>query len=252
MITNWWVKYEGRKYITTLSETGWRLTDEQDATRKLVDSLSEQILMDELIETTKLQLTNELSAWHPLLYSPFRAPPLQHGSRFGSRFEHALWYGSLQLATSMAEKAFYRFNFLRASKAKFAMVVMPLIAFSVPIKTSKAIHLTQSPFSNENETISSPISYQTSQLLGTAMRQAQIESFIYQSARDPQQRTNIALFTPKAFAHKRPNSGSLQSWQCISNTKTVEFIRSNALTTEARSFAIETFLVNNELPFPAS
>ena len=143
-----WASNEGINYLTALDEIAWRIVEAQHvtATRKLVDSLDEQILLEEMIESTKPLLAKENINLHPLLYTSFRYPPLKYGSRFGNCYERALWYGSLQIDTAMAERAFYQFNFLRASKADFDLVEIPFTAFSTEIKTKKGIKLTESPF----------------------------------------------------------------------------------------------------------
>jgi len=253
MAINLWAQCKGIQQLDLLDGTTWRMVEAQDitATRKLVDSLEEQIVLEELIETSKTALAKEFLDLHPLLYAPFRYPPLKHGSRFGKPTERSLWYGSLELNTAMAELAFYRFNFLRASKAKYHNVEVSLTAFSVQIKTHQGIKLTKPPFSKYAKIISSPISYEASQNLGTAMRKAGVEAFSYQSARVQHRVTNIGLFTPKAFLHREPNSQSFQSWQCIANARLVEFVRSSAMVYESYSFPIDLFLVNATLPFPA-
>lgn len=248
-----WLSCNGIKHITSLSETAWRLVESQDtlATRKLVDSLEEQELLEELIESIKPPLNINFVKLHPLLYTPFRYPPLKYGSRFSSRFENALWYGSLAIDTVLAEKAYYQFNFLRASKADFDIVEVPLTLFSVEIKTERGIRLTGKPFKNYTQSISSPISYEESQALGASMRQAHIEAFNYQSARDVSKGINMGVFSPKAFTNTKPNSQSFQSWQCIASNSLVEFVRSSSLVQESYRFLLDTFLINGDLLFPA-
>jgi hypothetical protein len=248
-----WEQCKGAKHLIAFNINAWRIVEAQHiiSTRKLVDSLLEQHILEELIESTKPPYKED-SKLHYLLYTPFRYPPLKNGSRFGARFEHSFWYGSLELNTAMAETAYYRFHFLRASKAKFGAVVTNHTAFSAHIKTKKGIDLTQSPFSKFTSMISSPVSYQVSQALGTAMRQDNTESFYYQSTRDPNKGNNIALLTPKAFSQKKPISQSFQSWQCIVNKNIADFVRVSSVINETQSFHIELFLCSGELPFPAN
>jgi len=249
-----WTKCDGLNNITPLNETAWRIVEAQDilTTRKLVDSAEEQAILEEMIESTKPSLPKEYFNYHPLLYTPFRLPPLKYGSRFGQKFEQSLWYGSRQLNTAMAEKAFYQFSFLRASKAKYDDVKTLLTAFSVQIKTVKGIKLTEPPFSKYTQTISSPINYKASQTLGRSMREADIQAFNYQSARDPQNGINIALFSPTAFSQKNPDVESFQSWLCITNNETIDFIRSSSMTPESQNFHITHFLIDSLLPFPTN
>lgn len=254
MLLDIWSKCKGQTHIHPLNEKAWRIVETQHvtATRKLVDSLEEQTILEELIDSSKPQLSPLLAEYHPLLATPFRYPPLKYGSRFGNKNEHALWYGSLALPIAMAEKAFYQFNFLRASAANFGVIEVALTAFAVQITTQKGIQLTQTPFTKYAALISSPSVYAPSQKLGNAMRRAGVQAFTYQSARAKQSGTNIALFTPKAFSTKKPLQDSFQSWQCIATKSLIEFIRASAIEVESFSFPLQNFLVNGELAQPTN
>jgi len=253
MSTPIWHTCKGPTHLTLLEETAWRITDSQEAisTRKLVDSLEEQSVLEELIEANKPAIGTTYLTFHRLLYTPFRCPPLKHGSRFGKRTEPSLWYGSLTIKAVMAEKAFYQFNFLRASEAQYDFVQTPLTLFSANVKTASGIKLNEPPFSNYVDIVSSPFSYDESQQLGTDMREANVEAFTYFSARQMGD-INIALFGPNAFSFKNPDKLSFQSWQCIANKERVEFSRSNFLNKETFVFMFDQFVVNDELPFPAT
>jgi hypothetical protein len=248
-----WEQCNGLKNVASLRTTAWRLVEVQEMTaiRKLVDSFEEYELLEKMIDADKPTLRHELQNLHPLLYTPFRYPPLKHGSRFGSRFEPAIWYGSLNIDGALAEKAYYQFNFLRASKADFGLVEAALTAFSCEIKSSQSIHLEEKPFSKFGKEISSPVSYQASQRLGADMRSSNVEAFTYQSARAVDMSLNVGLFTPKAFMHKKPNPMSFQTWQCVFNRDVVEFKKASSMESVAKIFPVGDFLVNEELPFPA-
>ena len=249
-----WAKCDGTSHIKLINETTWRLVEAQErtSTRRLVDSFEEQIILEEMIESNKPSIAKKYLNFHPLLYTPFRYPPLKHGSRFGKVTEPSLWYGSLELSTAMAEKAFYQFNFLHASKAEYDVVEQPLTAFSVRVKTDKGIKLLDPPFSDHTQIISSPDSYELSQQLGSAMREADIQAFTYKSARDPNNGANIALFTPRAFLHKNPEALSFKSWLCISNNQLIEFISTNSIFLSKNSFYLNQFMIGGILPFPAN
>ena len=249
-----WTQCHGIHYLTSYHGTVWRLVQTQEviATRKLVDSLEEQAILEELIHSSISPHDDQYADFHPLLTTPFRYPPLTYGSRFGKKTERALWYGSLDIATIMAEKAFYQFNFIHASDVEFGTIEIPITIFSAQIKTDRAIKLTDLPFSKYKKIISSPDSYAASQALGASMRKDKIDAFTFHSARDPQHGTNLALFTPTPFIHKKPDHHSFQSWECIATTHLVEFIRSSSYYADAYSFPVETFYVNEALPlFPA-
>src|SRR5579883_749608 len=128
MIADIWKEGNGEKNITTINETAWRIVELQEntSTRKLVDSLEEQKILDELIEQSKPALLESQARFHPLLYTPFRYPPLKHGSRFGKKTEPSLWYGSLSPDTAMAEKAYYQLAFINASAGEFGLIISPM------------------------------------------------------------------------------------------------------------------------------
>ena len=104
MTTDIWKKHNGTKYIKLLNETAWRIIEAQEliSKRKLVDSFEEQVVLEEIIESDKPSITKEYLNFHPLLYTPFRYPPLKYGSRFGKKTEPSLWYGSLKLHTAIS------------------------------------------------------------------------------------------------------------------------------------------------------
>ncbi len=254
MAINIWNKCDGIKHIKAINETAWRIVESQEitSTRKLVDSLEEQIILEDMLESSKPIISNEHLSFHPLLYTPFRYPPLKHGSRFSKKTEPALWYGSLNIDTAMAEKAYYQFNFIRACEADFDIVQIPLTVFSTRINTNKGIKLTETPFSDYTNIISSPASYDVSQQLGNAMRETNVLAFTYKSARHTNNGVNIGLFSINAFLRKQPEASSFQTWQCMVSGNSVEFIRSSSINTETKCFSSDTFLVNGILPFPAN
>ena len=78
--------YEGRP---------WRVVEAQHvvATRKLVDSDEEQSILEDLLDSAKppKPYDEECKSYHYLLWTPFRYPPLQYGSRLGSPERRGLW-----------------------------------------------------------------------------------------------------------------------------------------------------------------
>ena len=85
MTKNIWTKCGGGKQITQLKETVWRMElQNRSFTRNLVDSLEEQEILDRLLE---INISYKID---PLLFKPFKYPPLKYGSRFGKRTEPSL------------------------------------------------------------------------------------------------------------------------------------------------------------------
>lgn len=247
-----WEKCDGKKNITNIRETAWRIVElqEKTSTRKLVDSLTEQKILDTLIEESKPMLLQAYIPFHPLLYTPFRYPPLKNGSRFGKKIEPSLWYGSINFETTMAEKAYYQLAFVNASHASFGMVVSPMTLFSVKINILKGIELNEPPFLKYKDQISSPISYENSQFLGRKMRENNIDGFKFISARDLNQGINIGLFNMHSFASKQPNAPSFQTWQCNTTKTNVEFVKLGSNNDHVFIFNIQDFTMDGIFPLP--
>lgn len=220
-------------------------SQEQVATARLVDSLDEQALLESLIERTKPPLPAE-GPRHYLLITPFRYPPLRHGSRFGARHEPALFYGSLSLPTLLAEAAFYRFHFWYGMAEPPARpFVTRHTVFSAGYRGERGLRLQDPPFDRFRKVLTHPSRYAATQRLGGAMREAGIEVFEYPSARHPG--LNAALFTPRALASRRPRSQ--EHWTCETDGGCVRFLADAGA--RVHTLALERFLVDGTLPRPA-
>jgi hypothetical protein len=255
MSSNIWTQCGGISNFRRLQSKPWRVVEAQHliSTLKLVDTLDEQRLLEEMIDRGKPALSRDpaVSRLHFLLFTPFRYPPLRHGSRFGAKNEPGIWYGSEELRTVFAEKAYYRFVFLSGPKVDLSPIAVEQTAFRVDLDSRKGIDLTHPPFDAHRASISSKTSYQISQALGRAMRAEGIEAFRYTSARDRDGGANLALFTPKAFARANPRSP--QTWLCISEQKKVSFTQKHAFHAPSAAFEFERsdFEVAGQLPAPA-
>jgi hypothetical protein len=125
----------------------------------------------------------------------------------------------------------------------------PLTAFTAGIRTSKGVDLAVAPFDAHRRAIASPTSYASSQALGTAMREAGVESFRYPSARDDKGGVNVGVFAPSVFGSAKPKS--FESWHCAASRERVEVAKGDYLKREEFSFPRAQFLVQGALPAPA-
>jgi len=222
-------------------------SQEQIATAGLVDNMEEQGLLEDLLETTKP--ANHHTARHYLISTPFRYPPLRHGSRFGGRFEPSLFYGSLTLPTALAETAYYRFVFLSGLDMPFKKPILSEhTAFTVKINTQKGLKLQTDAFSCCKELLTSPQNYADTQQLGSTMRKNGIEAFQFLSARDADAGINLAAFSPESIVSRQPDNVS--EWLCHATPSVIGF--SSVRERQNRFyFDISTFLVDGILPVPA-
>jgi hypothetical protein len=223
-------------------------SQEQVATSAIVDTAAEQAMLEDILEASKPRRRPGTAHLDYLLATAFRYPPLRHGSRFGSRFEPSLFYGSLAERTVLAEGAYYRFWFW------FGMTRPPptqqLITQHSVVRaryaTPRGLRLQHAPFDAHADALRNPRDYAATQALGTALRAAAIDAFEYCSARDPG--LNIAIFTPAVFpAHGRLEGRS--EWSCMTSPQRVAFV--NTATRATHEFMLGQFLVDGEFPDPA-
>lgn len=227
----------------------WRMVESQEqiATMALVDTLAEQAELESLLDRSKppRRATEHL---HYLLATPFRYPPLPHGSRFGSRFEPSLYYGSLDTSALLAEIAYYRFVFAAGPAQPFpAPLFTHHTAFSARFRAMQGIRLEAQPFSRHQERLTSPISYADTQALGAAMRADGILAFTFVSARDAAGGLNAALFSPSSLTDTAPRQQVAWSCETTAAAVTLRPHPAHRVTT----FPLTAFLIDGRLPAPA-
>jgi len=251
MSSNIWTRCAERFEPQRLSGPAWRAVESQHvtSTRKLVDSDDEQQVLEALIDTAKppWPTGRRFVGLHYLLATPFRHPPLRYGSRFGTRRERGIFYCAEEQATVFAEKAYYVLLFLEGTEADIEPLTRPLTVFQVRISTKKGADLTQAPFDDHMELISSPTSYIDSQLLGASMREAGVAAFRFVSARDPKAGANLGLFEP-VFTTKQPTNA--EQWICTATRARVELEPGPAVMRARTRFPREAFEVDGVLPMP--
>lgn len=246
-----WHSGEGKKYIAPLSGTLYRLVESQEqiATRQLVDTLEEQALLEDMLESVKPPYPQNTEKLHYLLKTPFRYPPLKWGSRFGRIFEPSIFYGGCSVAVTLAESAYYRLVFW------YSMHAQPIkntirsehTLFSVGYYSQKGIRLQSPPFDLHSDLITHPTNYAHAQQLGTAMRNEGIEIFEYPSARASDHAACVGLFTADNFTQNSPLNK--EQWFCDVSADQVVFKAiedSNII-----HFELSQFLQQGIFPMPA-
>src|SRR5262245_14321301 len=241
-----WTQCGGKSNLRELALDTWRVVEAEHmvATRKLVDSDEEQCVLEDLVERAKPPARHgpEFEGLHYLLATPFRYPPLRHGSRFGTRAERGIFYSAETQRAAFAEVAYYRLLFLAGTTADLAPMLLELSAFQVPVKTAAGIDLTHPPFAGHEAIISSPVSYTATQQLGQEMRNDGVEAFRYVSARDRERGINVALFSPRAFAARRPHVP--ETWFCVIAPDEVEFSKQDFFERRSHHFPRSDFEVD--------
>ncbi len=228
MSFNLWEHCQGNQAIRRLSAKPWRAVEAQHKviTRKLVDSLEEQLLLEELLEANKPSLPANDNL-HYLLTTPFRYPPLKHGSRYGSRLRRGIWYGSAKVNTALSEVAYYRFLFLAHTEAELETIYTDFTLFKASVKTSWGVDLTREPFLEYTKQLTHSTDYKVTQALGDEMRENNVQAVRFFSARDRHNGINIAVFNRLAFNQKSPLE--FQHWHCAANRQRVEFLKQDLI-----------------------
>lgn len=224
-------------------------SQQQIATLSIVDNLAEQALLEELIEGSKPPAPAGAGRLHYLLATPFRYPPLRHGSRFGRRFEPSLLYGARRIETLLAEVAYYRFLFWSS------MTVAPPSGrfmtqhhvFSARWHSASGVRLQEPPCRHHGALLRHPSDYRATQDLGSALRAAGVGGFEYCSARDPEAGPNIALFHPGALVSRAPLKQ--QTWLCETRAECVRF--SYPAQGALHALPLGLFTIDGTLPRPA-
>ncbi|MEE9345718.1 MAG: RES family NAD+ phosphorylase [Methylococcales bacterium] len=246
-----WQQCNGNRYKTAIQTSVVRVVESQEqvATMMLVDNSTEQAILEDLLEATKPQPPAQSAAYHYLIKTPFRYPPLRHGSRFGSAAQPGIFYASLQLKTALAECAYYRLYFLSGmQELPEKHLVTEHTTFKVNIDTDAGIALEQKPFKQFTNAISNPVNYAISQQLGSDLRDSGVAVFTYQSARDRLYGLNAGIFTITSIKSRKPHA--LQEWLCSTAATNVTFV--SKLNKETRySFELEEFLLHGKLPQPS-
>ncbi len=209
-----WTPAALRSELRAYRGPAWRLVEAQHrvSTLKLVESLAEQQVLEEILEATKPPVPADCLGLDYLLATPFRYRPYPHGSRFRrAGLTPGVWYGAERPETAAAEMVFYRFLFYAESPATpFPDDAAEYTAFSADLGGA-ALDLTDGALARDAALWSHPTDYAACQSLAEAAREAGAEILRYASVRDPGGGANMAVLTCRAFA--RPAPVERQTWR---------------------------------------
>lgn len=195
-----------RKAARRIGARPWRVVEAQHraSTMRLVDTLAEQRVLEDLLEAGKPPMPAEAAHLHYLLATPFRYPaPPPAGSRFRAIGDPGVWYGATAVHTALAEVAYWRMKFLADSPATPDLPPVPHTVFRAEV-AGPALVLTDVVFARRRAQWEDPASYVMTQALARAARAAGITLIRYRSVRDPQHRACTAVLAPKAFRSHEP------------------------------------------------
>jgi RES domain len=207
----------------------WRAVEAQHvvSTMRLVDTPEEQRRLERILDAAKPGITRQLQGLHYLLSAPFRYRPQPPGSRFRAPGDSGVFYAALEIRTACAEMAWWRWKgFLMDSPALEELPPLSFTLFPVAV-ADRAVDLRKPRFDADCETWTHKSDYSGTQAFGRIARDADVGMILYESVRDPQRATNVAVIAPRAF--KRFNSTRGQTWTLLVNRSRANWVRSEAL-----------------------
>ncbi len=171
----------------SLDTSLWRFVEDQHriSTMRLVDTIDEQRILEELLDTSKPPVPVECQHLHYLLFTPFRYRAVVHGSRFRPAGERrGVLYAAESMATALHEVAFYRLLFLAESPSMTApQRPANMTAFSFRNGPALTIDLSAAAFSGQRGQWEHHSDYQACQTLAETARQTGIAAIRYRSVR---------------------------------------------------------------------
>lgn len=195
--------------------TAWRLVEAQHvvSTQKLVDSLAEQEILEEILDNTKPPLPEDCRHLDYLLSTPFRYRPYPYGSRFRrAGITAGVWYGAERPETAVAEMVFYRFLFFAESPGTpFPDNAAEYTGFAVDLETPVALDTRAGALAAVAAHWTHLTDYTACQNLAETAREIGAEVIRFTSVRDPEQGGNVAVLSCRAFHSPAPTER--QTWR---------------------------------------
>lgn len=227
-------------------------TQEFSATTTLVDDLDEQFELEQMLEGIKPRYRQGTQGMHYLLKTPFRYPPLKHGSRFGTRLLPSFFYAAEHVETTLAEVAYYRFVFLSDMQRPYDKVIKSEhLMYWVDIHSTQIIDLSGPQLTPFASALRDPADYRFCQQVGQWLtQQIQVDGIRYASARSDSG-CNLALYSPDAIVSAKPYQQ--QNWLCLSQSEQISFVQHGGQSDGQRpiKFLKQQFMVHEALPRPA-
>ncbi|AQQ69439.1 hypothetical protein Mag101_07510 [Microbulbifer agarilyticus] len=240
-------------------------SQEEVATRSLVDSLQKQEILENLLEQSKLVRLPGSEQLHYLLATPFRYPPLPWGSRFGGTAESGIFYGSKTIDTVLIEAAYYRLLFINdMHEAPAAPVASFHQIFSAKYCADPGVRLQSETWRHHWPQLTHPSQYGFCQTLGAQMRESNVQGVEAFSARALMagicelpssgggvggEGINVALFDPATLLPRAP---TIEAEVTAETTiEGISFLVKSGNSVSTTTFEKSVFLASGTLPLPA-
>ena len=195
------VASERKPFALTL----WRAVEAQHvvSTMPLVDTLEEQAVLEAVIDAGKPAVPPDARQLHYLIFTPFRYPATEWGSRFRGGQDPGVFYGAESIRTACAELGYWRWRFLMDCPALPRIDARAQTLFQVGVR-SEGVALDAPPFVEDAAQWTAPDDYGPCQAFARIAREAGVSLIRYTSVRDPEPGICVAVLTPRAFDPQQP------------------------------------------------
>ncbi len=233
------------------NERFYRVVESQEsaATMQIVDTLEEQSLLEDIIESSKPPIPHlaDKPKRHYLLSTPFRYPPLKYGSRYGRQYESSIFYASHNVKSALYESAFYSFYFMSRSEKPFEGVITnKKSSFAANISTKNYVNLCLIEDPELQRALKHKSNYTYPQKVGAYMRDEGVDAFSYYSAREGGGK-HIGVFYLDTIIGLPEEE---RQWQIKQSPEHLVYY-CPADTSLNMEFSIDTFYVDGKLPHPS-
>lgn len=198
----------------------WRAVEAQHlvATMSLVDTLPEQLALEQILEASKPPLPRGYDALDFLLSTPFRYTSA-YASRFRPPGAPGIWYGALDRQTACAEIGHWRWKFLMDSDGLRHSpgsgqaghgIITDHTLFQAKVKGPQ-LDLTRAPWLALAATWKHPSNYTACHALAKEARTQDIAWIHYDSARHPEGQCAAVLDAKALVLYQRQRQ---ETWVC--------------------------------------
>lgn len=190
----------------------WRGVESQyaAATMRLVDSLDEQELLEQLLESSKPPVVTDK---HYLLFTPFRYTP-PHPHRFRPAHERGQWYGAVNQVAVCAEIAYWRHRFILDSAHLLDEDLLTEHTLFQAQVQGLSIDLMDEPWTQNRALWTHGSDYTATQALAAEAKGRGVQWLRYESVRAPGEACAVALVQDALFEPPQGIEATRQRWHC--------------------------------------
>lgn len=203
-----WIVQSLAEHEHGLESDAWRAVDTLDAiaTLRLVDTLAELLVLEQILADSLPPLPPETRHLQPLLSTPFRYAGL-HPSRFRAAQTPGIWYGADSPEAACAEVGYWRWRFLLDSEGLCNAELVSTHVLFHAVVAGHCLNLDSPPWNALAAQWSHPTDIRTCQALAGLAQAAEkpVQWIRYPSARSPGSHC-AAVFDPQALALATPHA----------------------------------------------